>query len=423
LKEDFIIYIWEFQLYNHNDLKSDDGQSIQIIEKGQRNHDSGPDFFNAKIKIEETLWVGHVEIHTKASHWKQHKHQLDKAYENVILHVVLHNDVIIQRMDGTVIPTLTLQNKIEPAIALKWQSMLASRNWIPCEQSIKSINEFTWFNWKNRLLIERLESKANQIQELLDWTKNDWNTCFYIFLARSFGMKVNQEPFEFLAKSLPLNIIQKHLNQPLLINALFFGQAGFLEQPFKESYPNKLKNEYKFLKQKYNLTPIPNQSWKFSKLRPANFPTIRIAQLAAIIQNNPQPFSWLLELNNITKIESLFNIEVESYWHNHYQFNKLSKAKKKQIGKTFKKSVLINSIIPFVFTYFKTTSQENKIESLIESLEKLPSEQNSIVNKWQNLGVTCSNTADSQALIQLKKQYCDKKKCLHCSIGHTILNN
>lgn len=423
MKEDFIIYIWEFQLFNHQNLKTDDGQTIQIIENGQRNHDSGPDFFNAKIKIAETLWVGHVEIHTKASHWKQHKHQLDKAYENVVLHVVLKNDVAVKRMDGTVIPTLTLQNKIEPALALKWQSMQENRDWIPCEKSIEKVNDFTWFNWKNRLLIERLQNKSSQIEALLTWTKNDWNTCFYIFLARSFGMKVNQEPFEFLTKSLPLTIIQKHINQTLAIQALFFGQAGFLSKTFKDDYPQQLKKEYEFLKKKYSLESIQNQSWKFSKLRPANFPTLRIAQLAALIQKRPNAFSHILEIKDLKTIEEIFNIEIDEYWLKHYQFDKLSVTKKKQIGTTFINSILINSIIPFLFTYYKKNSQEAKIEGLIEYLETLPSEKNSIISKWKAIGINSHNTADSQALIQLKKQYCDKKRCLSCTIGHTILHN
>jgi len=235
MKEDFLQYIWQYKLFNQQDLQTDEGKSLAILEQGQLNTNSGPDFFNAKVKIGDTVWAGNIEIHTKSNHWYQHNHQTDKAYDNVILHVVFENDRIIKRTDGSEIPTLSLQHKIHATVALKWQQLQNHMGWIPCEKSIHLIDDFTWLQWKNRLIVERLQSKAGQITQLLKQTKNNWDACFYIMLSKAFGMKVNQMPFEQLAQSLPFTILQKHSNQPLQIEALFFGHACFLNENVEET--------------------------------------------------------------------------------------------------------------------------------------------------------------------------------------------
>lgn len=433
MKEDFLHYIWQYQLFDQQNLQADHGKSLEIIERGQHNSDAGPDFFNAKIKIGETVWAGNVEIHTDASHWHHHKHQTDKAYDNVILHVVYNNDKTIKRSDGSPIASLTLQNKIHPTVALKWQQLQNHSGWIPCEKSIHLIDDFTWLQWKNRLIVERLESKTQQIHELLQQTNNDWDACFYIFLSKAFGMKVNQLPFEQLAQSLPLSILQKHNNQSLQIEALFFGQAGFLNEEFLEDYPQQLQKEYRFLKNKYQLKPLNKEIWKFSKLRPANFPTIRIAQLAALVQKKVTLFSQLLQQNQLKNIIPLFNIEVHPYWHYHYHFNQSASEKtskktltKKTTPKTFGKTslyaILINAVIPFIFMYEKRTGQTSNLKNVLDLLEEIPAEKNHIIQQWNKLSVKAQNALDSQTLLELKNNYCSNKKCLSCVLGNKILN-
>lgn len=421
MKEEFLSYVWQYQLFNQNNLKTDDGKNISIIENGQINTNAGPDFFNAKLKINDTVWAGNVEIHTKASHWKQHQHQTDTAYDNVILHVVYENDDKIVRTDGTPISTLSLQNKINATVALQWNQLQSNKGWIPCEKSINTIDDFTWLQWKDRLVVDRLQSKAKQINELLEFTNNDWNTCFYIYLARSFGMKINQLPFEQLAKVLPLNIVQKHSNNPLQVEALFFGQAGFLEKDFKETYPNELKKEYLFLQKKYSLTSLKQSIWKFSKLRPANFPTLRIAQLAALINNQTDLLSTILAQDNIKDIVKLFQIKVNNYWTEHYNFNKKSSKKMKHFGKNTIDSILINSVIPFIFIYEKSTGQASKLKNVLALLEQIPAEKNNIIKRWTALDVKTQHAYDTQALLQLKNEYCRTKRCLQCAIGNKVL--
>ncbi len=425
MKEDFLHYIWQYQLFNHDNLQTDGGKALEIVQRGQQNPNAGPDFFNAKVKIGETLWAGNIEIHTNASHWYQHQHQTDKAYDNVILHVVYQNDKMVKRTDGSDIATLSLQDKIHATVALKWKQLQNHTGWIPCEKSIDRIDDFTWLQWKNRLIVERLESKTQQIQNLLHQTKNNWNTCFYIFLSRAFGMKVNQLPFEQLAQSLPLSIIQKHQNEPQQIEALFFGQAGFLNEAFTEDYPKQLQQEYQFLKTKYQLKPLPKEIWKFSKLRPANFPTIRIAQLAALMQQQAALFSQLLQEQQLENMLSLFKINIHPYWNSHYQFERAPKTannKNKTFGKTTMHSILINAVIPFIFVYEKTTGQASKQKNSIELLEDLPAEKNHIIQHWKALGVQTENALDTQTLLELKNNYCSNKKCLSCVIGNKVLN-
>jgi len=392
MKEDFLHYVWQYQLFDQQELKSSDGKLLQIVDKGQSNTNAGPDFFNAKIKIDETLWAGNIEIHIKASHWQHHKHQQNRAYDNVIL------------------------------VALKWQQLQSHLGWIACEKSLHTIDDFTWIQWKNRLIVERLEAKTASIETLLQQSNNNWDQCFFIFLAKSFGMKINQLPFEQLAQSIPFNLIHKHSTQALQIEALFFGQAGFLNDTFTEYYPLQLQQEYKFLKAKYQLNTLRKETWKFAKLRPANFPTIRIAQLAALLQKQPLVFSQILKQKNLQGIINLFDCEMHPYWQRHYHFKKTSKRTIKSLGQSIIRSIIINCVVPFIFIYEKLSGQSAEIEDVFSLLEQLPAENNRIINQWEILNVGTKNAWDTQSLLHLKTQYCTHKKCLHCAIAHSILN-
>jgi len=421
MKEAFLSYVWQFQLFDSFNLVDASGASIQVIDPGQLNKDAGPDFTNTKIKIGNTTWVGSVEIHVKASDWKLHQHNKNKAYDNVILHVVYKDDAEIKRLDGSIVSTVQLKDKINPTVAFRWQQFKESKSWIACSGSIKEIDDFTWLGWKDRLLIERLESKTNKIQTTLKARQNNWNEAFFIHLTKTFGGKINQLPFQQLAQSINPNLIEKYKHNPLQVYALFFGQAGFLEDDFAETYPMSLKEEYQFLKHKHHLECLNKSIWKFSKIRPVNFPTIRIAQLATLWMQQSRLFSKIIESPDLENIVSLFKEELPEYWLTHYRFEKASVEKTKNLGKNTIHTLIINAVVPMLFVYQKLSGQKTVIANCLELLEQIASENNSIISNWVSLGVKAKNAYDTQALLQLKNEYCTHLKCLNCVIGNKIL--
>lgn len=419
MEEEFLHYLWKFRLFDGKVLTTQSDEPIEIIKCGEPNSDSGPDFFNAKIKIGKTLWAGNVEIHIRASDWEAHKHQNDKAYDNVILHVVYQADKEIKRKNGEIISTLELRSRIPKHLYQKYLSFRSSRDWIPCGSQIKNFDPFILHNWIDRLLVERLEKKSAPILEILKQNKNNWEEAFYLALARNFGLKVNSEPFEQLARAVPLSVLAKHKNSLLQTEALLFGTAGFLEKEFKDDYPKQLQKEYRFLKQKFKLRPIDVSLWKFMRLHPPNFPTIRISQFANLVYRSSHLFSKILEAKNIT---SLLECESSEYWITHYRFEKLSQKRKKTIGSETVNNILINTIVPFIFIYGKQKHDEAHVDRTFALLEKTLPEKNSIISKWQELGVNAKNAYETQALLQLKNEYCAKKRCLECSVGAKLLS-
>jgi hypothetical protein len=408
-------------LFNVSKLYCCSGDIIEIINSGIHNTDSGPDFFNAQLKIGKTTWAGNIEIHLKSSDWIKHKHQLDKVYDNVILHVVYQNDKPIYDTNGSLIPTLELKGLIDDKLWLRYENLIKSKDWIPCGKQIKKVDNFIILTWLNRLAIERLERKSDEIKETLKNNKNNFEETFYQYLFKYFGLGVNALPFELLAKNTPLKIIEKH-NSILLIEALFYGQAGFLEKNIKSEYYQTIKKEYHFLKTKFNLKPIDNSLWKLLRLRPSNFPTIRISQLANLLCNNSRLFSKIIEAKTAKEVQKYFNINASKYWNNHYQFGNESKTSNiKNLGINTINSIIINVIIPFTFVYGKVKSDEKLIDKSLAMLGNITSESNSIINNWKEIGFKSENAMHSQSLIELKKNYCSKKKCLNCSIGNHIL--
>ncbi len=422
MKEDFLHYLWRIQRFNHRSLQTTTGQRIEIINPGTHNLHAGPDFFDARLRIGHTLWAGNVEIHIKASEWLAHQHQQDPAYENVILHVVLHEDQIILRPNGERIPTLELQQRIPKRLAQQYHKLLQQETWIPCEKQFPQVTELARWMWLDRLLVERLESKTTTIHQRLIQTNNDWETVFYQGLARAYGLQINAEPFEQLARAIPLSIIGKHKDQLRQIEALLFGQAGMLEDEFKDDYPQKLQKEYRFLQQKYQLRPLPKASWKFLRLRPANFPTIRIAQFAMLLHQANHLFSKILVAKKVVEIENLFDRRVSAYWQQHYRFDKASIKRTKRLGKKTIHLLIINTIAPFIFHYGHTQDEPRFKDQALQLLEEIPPEQNKIISRWKDLAMTPESAYQSQALLQLKKHYCEKKRCLQCGIGHAIFS-
>jgi len=421
MQEEFLHYLWKFRLFNNQELKTTEGEPIQILKVGEHNSDSGPDFFNARIKIGKTTWAGNVEIHVRASDWELHKHQYDKSYDNVILHVVYKSDKEIKRKNSETIPALELKNRIPENTYQKYLSFNSSRDWIPCGKQIKDIDSFTLNHWLDRLLVERLERKSQPILESLKQNKNNWEETFYRSLARNFGLKVNAEPFELLARALPHAVLAKHKNSLIQLEALLFGTAGMLEKELTGDYPKELQKEFKFLKSKYKLVPIDSSLWKFMRLHPPNFPTIRIAQFANLIYKSTHLFSKVIEANTVKQIVNLLETEASEYWVTHYRFDKPSPNRKKTLGKDAVNSILINTIIAFLFVYGKEKGEEKFCDRALSFLEKIETEKNSIVNKWKELGVNTKTAYESQALLQLKNEYCSRKRCLECSVGAKLL--
>ena len=419
MKESILHDVWQYRLFSHHQLTTTDGESVEVIDPGKLNTDAGPDFFNAKLKIGDTIWAGNVEIHSQSSDWARHNHQRDKAYDNVILHIVEKADVIVTRTNGELIPQLELT--VPKDILLRYNELLAEKKWIPCEEKINRIPTILISSWETSLLAERLERKTASIEALLKQSGNHWEEAFYISLARSFGFGTNSQAFEAMAKSLPLSVLAKHKDNLFQLEALLLGQAGFLEKDENDHYQAELKKEYRFFQTKYGLKPMEVSQWKLLRLRPDNFPTIRLVQFATLICRSSKLFSKILETENIRDLQKLFQTEVSDYWQRHYLFCKESTASKKKLGTKSIDILLINTVVPFIFAYGKMKNDELRMEQAIHILEAIKPENNAVIQQWKLLGLKCNSAFDSQALLQLKKKYCDEKKCLRCRIGHKVL--
>ena len=420
--EEFLHFIWQFKLFGTQKLYSTNQEMIEVIRQGIWNKDAGPDFLHAKLVIDKTIWIGNIEIHIHSSDWFIHNHQHDAAYDNVILHVVYVDDQCIYRTDGTLIPVLVLKDLFPNKFLEHYQQLMHSATSFPCEKQIASIDSFLIENFLTRIAIERLAKKSEEVYQKLHELKGDWDETFYHFIARNFGLPLNSVPMEILARSLPQQILAKHKNNPLQIEALLFGQAGFLEQKFKDDYPKQLKEEYQFLKCKYKLKPISNSIWKFLRMRPQNFPTRRLAQFAALIIKSNHLFSKIVTLRDFKFLTDLFNhLPVNAYWQTHYHFNKVAENRGVQLGKETINNILINTISLFLFAYGKYIDQQVLIDRAIVLLENLPPERNAIIKQYRSAGLNVNSAFQSQALLQLKKIYCNEKKCLNCGIGIKIL--
>lgn len=419
--EELFQYLWKYRLYDSHNLVADNGAKIEIIDTGVQNSDSGPDFFNAKLKVDNTIWAGNVELHLRSSDWMRHGHDRDKLYDSVILNVVETNDAVIKRTNGEVIPQLVI--KVPADIREHYSHLLNNTSPIPCGNQWKELDIFQLSSWKERLLVERLERKTDNIRLHLENFNQNWEEVFFVMLLRSFGLGVNSDAFERLARSLPLAFIQKHANSLLQIEALFFGQAGFLsENRLDNSYFTLLKREYEFLKNKFSLKPIEKEAWRYLRMRPANFPQIRLAQIASIYHKSPSLFSQMLKINSVDDFSKVMEGSPSPFWECHYDFDKESEARAKNIGQTTNHILMINAVLPLMFAYGKAFGREELCEKVFDLYEQLSAENNVIVRNWKNLGVKISSAADSQAILQLQKEYCEKKKCLYCRIGHRILS-
>ncbi|MCK5538128.1 MAG: DUF2851 family protein [Bacteroidales bacterium] len=421
MKEKLLQFIWKNKLYGSVPQYTTNGKLVEILSPGMLNSDAGPDFFDAKIKIENLIWAGNIEIHLKASDWHRHGHHNDKAYNNTILHVVLDADKEIL-IDNRTIPQIQLNF---PDYLLKnFTHLMQSDKWIACEDKILNISTFERSAWLNRLMIERLEYKTEAIYKVFEQTKMDWAETFYRLLTKNLGFKTNALPFELLANSLPFKILARHREQPKQIESLILGQAGLLATPkTSDEYYNELRLEYNFLSHKYKLQALDYSIWKWAKMRPSNFPTIRMIQLAQLICKTENLFSKLIEAESIEKLNSLFDIKIDSgYWYNHYQFEKESKEKTKSLGKQSLQLILINTIIPILFAYGKKNQNDELMQRALKFLETIKAEDNTIIRNFIKIGIKFENASNSQACIQLYNNYCIKQKCAACAIGQKLIS-
>ena len=413
--EKLLQYIWQFQYFNKSELKTTTGDDIEIISAGAINKHQGPDFTNAKIRINNAVVAGSIEIHLKTSLWKKHKHHIDPNYKNVVLHVVFENDLEITDQ----LPLLELNTRIPKLLLSNYQHLMSNDSFIPCAGSISTVKEITWHAWKERLLAERLIRKSKAVFSHLQKNNSHWEETFWWLLARNFGIKINADAFEQMAQSIPLNILAKHKYQIHQLEALLFGQVGLLNDSFKESYPQLLQKEYKFLRSKYNL--VPNHTpVHFLRMRPLNFPTIRLAQLAMLVQNSNHLLTKILEADTVTEISKWLSVTPNDYWHYHYQFDVLSEFKQKKLGSNMIENILINTVVPVVFAYGHHHNDDKFKTRALGWLEQLKAEQNTITDGFSQLSIKSKSAYDSQAIIELKNEYCNHKRCLECSVGNYI---
>ena len=421
MNEEFLYYVWKYKIFTDINLQTSDAKEVSILKGGIHNKNSGPDFLNAQVKIDHQLWAGNVEMHVKSSDWYLHKHEEDTNYDAVILHVVWEHDVDVFMKNNKALATLELKNFVSKELLENYHSLVYhQQKFIPCENQLTTIDEFLLNNWLERLYFERLDHKSTFIKELLLDANADFEAVLFQLLAKNFGLKVNGEPFLQLATSMDFSVVRKERFDLEQLTALFFGQAGFLEEDLEEHYHQQLKEKYRYLKHKHKLNFISKNTFQFFRMRPQNFPTIRIAQLASLLYTHQNLFSKLMNINKKEDFYDLFSFEVDAFWKTHFTFESDSKKSPKKLTKSFVDLIIINTIIPLKFVYLLSRGEvsENEIMQLIKQVS---SEKNSIISNFAALEIKVKNAMESQALIQLKNNYCIKKRCLQCAIGNSLL--
>ena len=400
-----------------------EGEEIGIFNQGTLNSNAGPDFSNARIKIGAIDWIGNVEIHTQSSEWNHHHHEQDKAYDNVILHLVWQHDRAIQRTDKTFLPTLELRGRVQESLIYTYRKLVNSAFSIPCRRSLPGIDELIKLSMMEKALMSRLERKADEVKALYRQNENNWEETFYQLLSRNFGFKINAEPFFQLAKSLPLKTLLKQGDKLDQIEALLFGQAGFLEGAKGDEYYLKLKREHRLLTQKYSLqqAKMSKAQWRFLRLRPGNFPSLRLAQLGGIIHYRKNLFSSVLHCEDLKSLVELFSVNPSDYWLGHYQFTEKSKSEWHTLGQASILSVIINTVVPVWVAYGKMMDEHRYVDQAIKILQQIPAEENKITKTWKEAGISTQSSFDSQALIELFNNFCQKKNCLNCNIGACLV--
>lgn len=423
MTEAFLHYIWQYQYFDKTGLVTTAGDPVAVYAPGIRNRDAGPDFFNARVRIQGMDWVGNVEIHIHASGWDDHHHDEDPAYDNVILHVVWNDDQKILRRDQSVLPTVELKHRVAGSLLLRYRDLMDVPDAIPCAGLIGRVNELTRVSAIHSALMQRLQERATRVAQLLEKSGNSWEETCYHLIVRNFGFKVNHEPFGQLARAIPYRILLKHADQLLQVEALLFGQAGFLEEVYDNGYYNALQREHRLLAKKYAIEDkkLMRSQWRFLRLRPANFPTLRIAQLAALLAGQKNIFSKMMDASAYDTLVKLFAVRQSDYWQYHYRFGDGGREAVPSLGSSAVENLIINSVVPLLVAYGRLRDEQRYVDRAIDVLEHIPCERNKILRTWEALGVRAFNAADSQGLIELYNNFCLKRRCLDCNIGFAIM--
>jgi hypothetical protein len=414
MNERLLQFIWQHQYFNKDQLCTNKGEHLQILFPGSYNTNQGPDFSNARIIIDSIQLAGTAELHLRTSDWEAHGHTGDEHYKNVILHVVWEHDG--DDHDSV----LELKSRVASTLISKYSALMQQQEQIPCAHFLQSIPELVWLSWKERLIAERLQQKTNLIHKMLQQTNRHWEEVFWRLLARNFGTPLNSDALEAVAQSVPVSLLAKHKNQIHQLEAMLLGQAGLLEAEFTDAYAVMLQKEYRYLKKKHGLQLI-HQPLHFLRMRPSHFPTLRLVQLAMLVHQSSHLFSKVMEAKNVNEIKAMFNITANDFWNTHYTLHETSPSKKKKLGASMTDSILINTIIPMLFVYAAEQDAPTVQQKAISWLQHLPKENNRITRLWEAAQAPHTNAFDSQALLFLKKQYCDVKRCLSCAVGNTIL--
>jgi hypothetical protein len=423
MTEDFLHYAWRTQNFNHDRLTTTNGLPIKIHQYGHWNKDSGPDFLNAKIQIDEQLWAGHVEIHVQEREWFEHNHHLDSAYNNTILHVCHEQSLPAVRTDGTAVQCLILKDRIPKRAFLSYRRLMEGPGELPCAKLHARVDDVHKNIWLERMHTERLAEHAERVHKMAQHTKNDWRELLFKKISGSFGLRVNKEAFEMLADQIGYKMMLQNSGNLQNLEALLFGVAGFFGKKLLDAYGQELQHTFHFLKSKYDLRPLPVHIWKFMRLRPAGFPTIRISQFAHFLHTNPDFFSAFENAMGKKDMYHVLNCRAHEYWDTHYRFDqKSTKSEKKVLGKSHKNSILINAIAPTFFAYYRGQNLGGKTQQMADLLHQLPLENNKIIREFRAMGFPIQNAAHGQGCLHLKRNYCNFKLCLQCSIGHQIIN-
>ena len=422
MREDFLHYVWQHKKFEVLKLQTTSYEKVEVISVGQQNLHGGPDFFNAQLIIGEQLWAGNVEIHIKTSVWYAHNHESDSAYDNVILHVVWEHDTDIFRADNSSLPTLILKDFVKKEMLNNYKALFnRPQKWINCEKDLELVDDFVIENWLERLYFERLERKSNAIEALLKICNNDWEAVLFKLLVKNFGLNVNGEAFLSMANSFEFSIFRKLQSKPYIMEALCFGQAGLLENNIEDPYYLKQQREYNYLVKKFELSTLGVLPIQFFRLRPANFPTIRLSQLVSLYASQKNLCSEVISIKTIKEAYDLFAVGVSPFWETHYTFERRSKASPKKLTKAFINLIIINTIIPFKFSYAQPHGKSID-DNILNIIQNVLTEKNTIVDKFNEIKHISKTALQSQSLIQLKKEYCDKNRCLQCEIGSSLLN-
>ncbi|GAB2788481.1 DUF2851 family protein [Rhabdobacter roseus] len=423
MNEDFLSFVWRYQYFDTTQLLTEAGEALQVLRVGFPNTHAGPDFSEARVVVNGTEWAGCVEIHVRSSDWEQHRHTTDAAYESVVLHVVWEDDRPVRRADGTLLPTLVLRQRVPPAVRERYLQLLENEDFIPCAPQFAQVADLPKLAMLDRVLLERLDQKADLVRALYEQNQRDWEETAYQWLAQHFGFKLNAPAFLRLAQQVPLKVLQKHRDQPLQLEALLFGTAGLLPSTSEEPYVQALGREYRFLAAKYQLLDkkMGSHEWKFLRLRPAGFPTVRLAQLASLLQRQVGIFGTLTSPEHVDELRTFFRLHQSDYWRGHYQFGKPAKGQVPTLGKDAADLLIINAAVPLLVAYARQRGTSALLDRAVRWLEQLPAEDNQLIRQWGTLGMRVKTAFDSQALLAWHRAYCTPKRCLDCTVGATLL--